>query len=260
MADMKDDLQRLTDKQKLELYYATPILKHLGYSESVHSSDSPDLLIDTDGKTIGVEIVSCYPDEEGKGSFSALVNRAYSVCREYSAKLKMEGVRGRIGYISFTEAAYTFDETVSTHRFKQIVFGEIELKSEQFLYEQRLDTHDRNEEYFEKMVSGYFDCKYVESVSYHDLKDIDLVEFHPIRVGYFITIDPKFVIACIDKKEVKLSQYKTMQKNKGISEYWLFIYNPSNTFCDLEGFEMPEFRTSYDRVYVTDLGRVLRLK
>ncbi len=257
---MKDKYQGLTDKQKQELFYATPILNHLGLSEKVHSSDSPDIIIDSDGKTIGVEIVRCYPDEDGKSVFSALVNRAYSVCREYSDILKKEGVRGRIGYITFADAAYRFDETVSSHRFKQIVYSEIGLKMEQFLCEQRLDTLEGKEEYFDKMASGYFDCKYVESVSFHDLKDIDLVEFRPIRVGYILTIDPQYVLSCIDKKETKISHYKAMTKNEGVSEYWLFIYNPIDTFCDLDGFVMPEFRTSFDRVYVTDSGRVLRLK
>lgn len=257
---MEDKYQGLTYKQQQELFYATPILEHLGLSDFVHSSDSPDLIVVMDGKTIGVEIVSCYPDEEGEGSFSALVNRVYSVCREYSDKLKKKGIRGRVGYVSFTDAAYRFDKTVTTHRFKQIVFDEIELKSEQFRCEQRLNTREGKDDYIDKMAAGFFDCKYVERVGYHELKDIDLVEFRPIRVGYILTIDPKFVIACIDKKEAKLSQYKSMPKNSEISDYWLFIYNPTNTFCDLEGFEMPDFKTSYDRVYVTDSGRVLRLK
>ncbi len=257
---MKDELQGLTDKQRLELYYATPILKHLGLSESVHSSDSPDLLVDLDGKTIGVEVVSCYPDEEGEGSYSALEGRVYSVCREYSKKLKKEGVRGLFGSITFTDAAYKVDTTVSTHRFKEIVFREIDIKSEQFRDEERLNLPEGNDDYFDKMVAGYYDCKYVESVYYHELNDSDIVEFCPSKVGYILTLDPKFVVACIDKKDAKLSQYKEMQKNEGISEYWLFIYNSRVTFCDLDGFEMPEFRTSYDRVYVTDSGIVLRLK
>lgn len=257
---MKDKYQGLTDKQQLELFYATPILEHLGISNVVRSSDSPDLFFYMNGKTIGVEIVSCYPDEEGEGSFNTLVSRTYSVCREYSDNLKTKGIRGRVGYVTFTDAAYQFDKTVATHRFKQIVFDEIELKVEQFLCEQGLDTWEGKDEYFDKMASGYFDCKYVESVTYHDLKDIDLVEFRPIRVGYILTIDPKFVLACIDKKEAKLFQYNAMNKNKGISEYWLFINIPRNTFCDLDGFEMSEFNTSYDRVYVTDSRKVLRLK
>lgn len=257
---MNDKYQGLTDKQQQELFYATPILEHLGLSDFVHSSDSPDLIVDMNGKTIGVEIVSCFPDEDGEGSFSALVNRVYSVCREYSDKLKMKGIRGRVGYVTFTDAAYQFDKMVSTHRFKQIVFDEIELKSEQFQCEQRLSTRDGKDDYIDKMATGFFDCKYVESVDYHELNGIDIVEFRPVRVGYILTLDSKFVVACINKKESKLSQYKAMKKNERISEYWLFINNPRMSFCDLEGFEMPEFRTSFERVYVTDSGIVLRLK
>ena len=250
----------MMDKQKYELFCARPILEHLGLNDSFYSSDSPDLFVYKDDNKIGVEIVGCYPDEDGNGSFNALENRVFSVCREYSKKLKQKGVRGLLGTITFTDVAFRVDKAVSTHRFRQIVLAEIERKKKQFQYERHLDTLEERKKYFEEMAAGSFDCKYVESVSYDELKESDIVEFCPIRVGYIVTVDPKFVLACLEKKEAKLSQYKTMQKNDGTNEYWLFICCPINTFCDLEDFSMPSFRSSYDRVYITDSSKVLQLK
>ena len=254
------DKETMTNKQECELYYAEPILKHLDLYDFVQSSDSPDLLISKDNRMIGIEVVTCYPDEEGDGSYNALESRVYKVCREYSKKLKREGVRGLFGTVSFTEAAYRVDRTVSTHCFKQIVFEEIERKSEQYRCEQKLNLGEDGDDYFAKMVAGVFDCKYVDSVSWHQLSDCELVEFTPIKVGYCLTIDPKYVVSCINKKDMKLSQFKAMPKNKSINEYWLFISNPINTFRDLEDFTMPTFETAYNQVYITDFRKVMRLK
>ena len=250
----------MTEKQKYELYCARPILEHLGVTSFVLSSDSPDLFIEKDGLTIGIEVVSCFPDEDGNGSYNSLESRVYSVCRDYSNKLKHEGIRGRFGAITFTDAAYRIDRTVSTHRFKQIVFEEIERKLAQMNLGRKMRTREEREYCINQMAAGVFDCKYVESVSYHDMRGRDFVEFCPMRVGYYSTIDSKFVLACIEKKERKLPHYKEMSRNKSINEYWLFICIPSNSFCDIDGFEMPAFQTSFDKVFITDFDIVIDLK
>ena len=250
----------MTDKQKYELFCSEPILHHLGLRNFVHSSDSPDLLIMKNGRMIGVEVVSCYPDEDGNGSYYGLISRIYEVCREYTKKLISDGVKGLFGTVLFTDAAYRIDRSVSTRQFKRIVFEEIERKRIQYQYEEKLNLGENQDDYFTKMVAGFFDCKYVESVTYHDLPDCDIVEFSPVRVGYILPLDAKYVLSCIDKKDKKLFQYKTMLKNKSIGEYWLFISNPSSTFCDLDDFEMPVFETEYDHVFVTDFRKVMQLK
>ena len=70
----------------------------------------------------------------------------------------------------------------------------------------------------------------------------------------------KYFFKSLEKKENKLLRYRCQKENQDISEYWLFICNPSNTFCDLEDFEMPDFESSFDRIYITDIRRVLQLK
>lgn len=250
----------MTRKQQIELFYAEPILNYLDIRDSVVSADSPDLRYKDKGLHVGIEVVCCYPDEDEPGSFNMMENRTREACRDYSAKLKQEGNKGIIVFVSFTDAAYEPDKTVSTRLFKQIVFQEIARKKEQYESEQRLRTHDVEDDYFKKMIAGYYDCKYVESVSWDRLSDCDIVEIIPVRTGYCTTLDAKYVLTCIDKKEKKLVKYKEKIGNKAISEYWLFICNPSNAFSDLEGFIMPEFKSSFDRVYLTDRGKVLLLK
>ena len=111
----------MTLKQKIELYYAEPILNQLGIRDSVESADSPDLRYSENGRIVGIEVVSCYPDGDKPGTFSMMESRTYEACREYSKKLKREGNKGVLVCVSLTDAAYEPDNTVSTNQFKRIV-------------------------------------------------------------------------------------------------------------------------------------------
>ena len=253
-------LKLMTDKQRIELYYAEPILNQLGMRDSVVSADSPDLRYSDNGRIIGIEVVCCYPDGDTPGSFNKMESRTFDACREYSKKLKREGIKGVFAWVSFTDTAYKPDSTVSTKRFKQIVIQEIARKVAQNECERNATTPEGRDEYIEKMAAGVFDCKYVESVLWDHLRDSEIIEVQPVRTGYYMTLDAKYVLDCLDKKEKKLLRYKEQPENHDIKEYWLFICNPSNTFCDLEDIKMPEFKSSFDRVYITDIGRVLQLK
>ena len=84
----------MTDKQRIELFYAEPILNQLGIRDSVVSADSPDIRYLENGRIIGIEVVSCYPDGDKPGSFNEMENRTFEACHEYSKKLKEEGAKG----------------------------------------------------------------------------------------------------------------------------------------------------------------------
>lgn len=249
----------MNNKQKIELFYAEPILKHLGIEDAIVSADSPDIRYSYNGRTIGIEVVSCYPEDE-PGSFTKMESRVLSACREYAKKLKREGAKGLCVWVSFSDAAYQPDKSVPTNLFKKIVLEEIDRKTAQFKCEQRMTTPEGRNDYFDKMAAGVFDCKYIESVSIDCLNDCDFVHISPVRTGYIMPLESKFVLNCLEKKEKKLERYKELVENRDISEYWLFVYNPGDTFRDLEDFKMPKFKSSYDRVYLTDRGRVLQLK
>ena len=121
----------MTKKQKIELFYAEPILNQLGIRDSVVSDDSPDLRYSENGRIIGIEVVCCYPDGDEPGSFNKMERRTYEACREYSKKLEREGDKGVFAWVSFTDAAYESDITVSTNQFKKIAIQEIKLKMAQ---------------------------------------------------------------------------------------------------------------------------------
>lgn len=97
-------------------------------------------------------------------------------------------------------------------------------------------------------------------VDYDLIKESSIVELMPIRTGYYSTLDDKFVRSCIKRKEERLLQYKAMPENREISEYWLFIRVATNSFSDLEDFQVGKYSSCYGRIYITDGGRVLQLK
>ena len=201
-----------------------------------------------DDRRIGAEVVGCYPDEAGEGSYNALDKRIYYICRKYAAKLKRISVRRGLGFVSFSDAAYAIDSTVSTYQFEQTVFDEID----------RLMSSLKNS-CAESYIFEESSFKYVERVSFHDVEGCGFVEFIPIRVEYCETMEPKYILACIEKKEKKLEEYKRLPKNKNIEGYWLFICIPKNTFRDLDDFEKPFVQTTYDKVYITDSSKVIQL-
>ena len=69
----------MTRKQKIEMFFAEPILKHLGIMGEVYNSDSPDLRYCADGRRVGIEVTGCYPDEGEASSFNLMQNRVYDV-------------------------------------------------------------------------------------------------------------------------------------------------------------------------------------
>lgn len=254
-------MREMTNKQAIEWFQSKPILKHLNIEGLVTPSDSPDMLLTSvNGEKIGIEVVMCYPIDGEDGRYNAMIHRADKACMAYKRHLKAMGEKGVFIGISFTETAYRFDPTVDNGHFEKIVLKEIETKREQAGIEDKLSIPSMLDMYLERMVSGYYDCKYVESVSIHRCSVPDLLEVTQVRTGYFTTVAEEAVLSCLVKKEKKLEKYKALPKNKGLHAYWLFICNPSNAFCDLDGFENPNFQTSFDRVYITDGGTVLQLK
>ena len=252
----------MTQKQKEERYHSEPILKHLNVrEEQITPSDSPDMLLTLDdGSAIGIEVVLSYPTDGGDGRYVLMINRAGNACEAYERHLRGQGLTGEFVRVSFRDAAYQYDPSVSSHQFEKTVIKEIALKREQAEHEKQLSAPSMRELYMERMADGYYDTKYVESVSASPLANHDLVEVSQVRTGYYMAIAAESVTSCIAKKEKKLYAYKAMTKNRAIREYWLFICNPTDAFCDLEGFERPSFESSFDRIYITDGKTVLRLK
>ena len=249
----------MTIKQELELFYAKPILQSIGV-ENVISADMPDLRFNYQGKPVGAEVVMCFPDMEDKGLYQQMEERVNRACRKYAEILKQKGIKGIRIAISFTDQAYVEEKDVNNNKFNERVLTEIEIKQRQHETEAGILSQEAFMDYCKKMAAGIFDCKYVESVSVHQLPGMELIDVSPIKSGYILSVDPEIVLSIIRKKEGRLIYYKTLSENSGIVEYWLFISVPGNTFQDLEDFVMLPFETTYDRVYINRFNTVLRLK
>ena len=74
------------------------------------------------------------------------------------------------------------------------------------------------------------------------------------------TIELEPFINAISDKESKLAEYRQLEHNKEIDEYWLCVNLPLSSrrfFNDLEPFEM---QSGYTRIYVTQFVGALRIK
>lgn len=248
----------MNERQEKELFYVKPILQSIGV-EDVIPADRPDLRFTYHGKTIGAEVVMCFPDSDS-GRYEQMANRVYMACKEYAVKLKHDGIKGIRVTISFTAQAYTFEQGVNNKRFFDCVLSEIEVKRRQQEYEASLSSREAIVDYYQMMAKGVFDCKYVESVSAHHLQNLELIDVAPTRVGYIMSVNPEDVLSFIRKKERKLIDYRNLASNDSIEEYWLFLSVPGDTFQDLEDFVMPPFETNFDSVFINRFSSVLRLK
>ena len=64
----------------------------------------------------------------------------------------------------------------------------------------------------------------------------------------------------ISDKEKKLAEYKQLEKNKNIDEYWLCVNLPISSqrfFYDLEPFDI---QSEYSRIYLSQFTSALRIK
>lgn len=250
-------IRRMNKKQELELFYVKPILQSLGV-EVYTSADRPDLRFSYRGRSIGAEVVLCFPDDNGQ--YEQLANRAYMACKEYAKKLKYAGIKGIHASISFTDQAYSFEDKVTNRVFYDRVLSEIDIKLKQQEYEARYSLRDAFSEYDQMMINGAFDCKYVDGVRIYHLQDLEIIDVTPSRTGYVLPVSSEEVLSLIRKKEGKLIGYKSIPDNHTIEEYWLFISVPGDTFQDLDDFVMPPFETKYDSVFINRFNSVLRLK
>lgn len=77
-----------------------------------------------------------------------------------------------------------------------------------------------------------------------------------IVVVVYNDIDEISLRDCIASKEIKLSNYKELPKNKNVTEYWLAVFVTLDERADFENFELSaDFTTNYARIYLVEPGR-----
>lgn len=220
-----------------ELGKTSCIIKELGYEpDESMCDDRPDIVLPSKtDRQIGIEVVTysthCYEESE---------NVLYKMFNEYIEERldKRSAIRYEIG-VMFTGLHVPVG--INYKKIKKQLFDEID----------------------SLMLPNQppMNRKYIESVTAWENPGVEHSFMTYDTVVVYEELNEKILLECINGKEQKLKDYKTLTMNSTISEYYLVIFFPINEHAELRGYTLPEtFKTDYDRIYLVDPFYTNRIK
>jgi len=257
-------LEDLAPKRRIEYFEVKPILKSLGIElRRVEVSEKPDFNFVYEGKKIGLETTRCYPPDalihknnKDQNKYEIGEKGVDTIIKKYK-KYKTERGEWVSLFIGFQNGLYyTLRDTSLTKKDIEKIGNEV-IKE------------------IEKHIEVYHNCKTIDKKTslshnkqYKYVSDIlwDEPQEGKVLLGWgghampAMTIELDSLRNAISGKESKLAEYKQLEKNKDIDEYWLCVNLPcsSNRFhFDLEPFEI---LSGYSRIYVTQFDKARRSK
>ncbi|MBR2399954.1 MAG: hypothetical protein IKA96_08360 [Alistipes sp.] len=250
------------EKQQIKEYFQIqPILDELGLKkEDIISQDKPDILIpNLNGLCIGIEVTTCVPSKIISSNRDRMrsENMIWKACQYYKKRREQK----QSGYlmVNFTDKAY--DSYFKQNDFNRLIAEEIDKHLRNDKYENYID-HDSDEDiktYLAMAENGEFSYDYVDSVTI-----IENPSSLEVGCGYAYCASPIPIGAIeysVKDKETKLVDYKQDDRNKSINEYWLVVNVPVNEPFHFSNVESSLFTNStYDRIYMTQMGSLKRLK
>lgn len=236
----------MTNKEKqkkdIERVLISRLLTDLGINTTdVLDHESPDFIINYEGKRIGLEVETCHSlkiETEGKLCVAETNDCLYKILKKYKKHIIARGEKSKVVDVSFNECIY------SVHKLKSIekvIFNEID----NFL------EYNRGGE--------WKDCKYVSDASEYHL-DIDFVDVSMSDAYWGTSAKESNILHCIKHKEDMLPIYKDRTKDMDVKEFWLVIDFIRDRDTDIRYIQMPIPDTKYDRVYLTKYGDITRIK
>ena len=229
-------------KKDIERFQISSLLNILGLDEgTVINHESPDFIINYEGKRIGLEVETCHSlkiETEGKLCVAETNDCLYKILKKYKKHIIARGEKSKVVDVSFNECIY------SVHKLKSIekvIFNEID----NFL------EYNRGGE--------WIDCKYVSNASEYHL-DIDFVDVSMSDAYWGTSAKESNILHCIKHKEDMLPIYKDRTKDMDVKEFWLVIDFIRDRDTDIRYIQMPIPDTKYDRVYLTKYGDITRIK
>lgn len=255
------NLQKLSTKHRKEYFEVKPILTNLKIELSLEDiSDKPDFRFCYKGKRIGLEATSCYPpDVKSHQNKYEIGDKGVKSILERYKRYKTERREWVTLFISFRNGlCYTLRDTSLNRkdidRIENEVIEEIETRLREGHYSTPGTCDNRITELY------HMDYKYTKIITMNDPQEGKVIlgsggEAIPVR-----TIEIESLKKAISDKESKLVEYKQMEQNKDIDEYWLCVNLPvpsQRFFYDLEPFEI---QSGYSRIYVTQFTSALRIK
>lgn len=218
------------------------LLTDLGISTmDVLDHESPDFIINYEGKRIGLEVETCHSlkiETEGKLCVAETNDCLYKILKKYKKHIIARGEKSKVVDVSFNECIYSVYKLKS---IEKVIFNEID----NFL------EYNRGGE--------WIDCKYVNDASEYHL-DIDFVDVSMSDAYWGTSAKESNILHCIKHKEDMLPIYKDRTKDMDVKEFWLVIDFIRDRDTDIRYIQMPIPDTKYDRVYLTKYGDIIRIK
>ena len=227
-------------KDNFELSAAMPILNNMGIplcDVIYKGQDEPDILIPNyNGRCIGIEVVSSHPmkiETNGKQNLCQRKKYLSTLVKGYKKQLYKKGDKYNSLSVHFKPKAYWDwdNDNIILEEIDDCINGKLR-RHWQYIYNaSRKDVKEENE---------------------------DIIFITDSNIG--ISAKSLWIKEPVDKKEERLTYYKTLDKNKRIDEYWLIVDFVYAQNVDLNKTEQFEIDTEYDRLYLVQYGDVKRLK
>lgn len=225
------------EKERFEQQALNPILKINKIDASqIIKCESPDFMINCEGRVIGVEIVRF-----SSGNKLKIESDLKRIFQEYEKYLKQNGINHlQINIKGVPMDTYVTD--LSRAKLQEDIFTE-------------LDRHLFQIDYIPKCLKlqqqGKYDYNYIKDIECFEDKSLDTkINFSPIYL--YSDKPPQSIDQQVISKNTKLSSYKLQAKNQCIYEYWLVVHIPI-----IEGDSADKFyydnliENQYARIYVT---------
>ena len=249
-------------KHRNELIAAEPVLYDINeHIESILLIDKPDIKVTTkDGVVLGIEVIECHPSvikTKGKENMAHAYRRIDYACDVCTKKFKDEGKEHTFGHVYFKEEAYKI--RMKSDEFASNVIEEIErhIRNDQYISNPHLLGLEK---FMEMREQGEFDYLFVEGINIRIEPSLSTAIL-PSHAYWVKDMNDFYINHCLEEKEKKLVEYKKMEENKDITEYWLVINLPFSAEHDFENYvQQASLNTKYERVYLTKWSHKLRLK
>ena len=265
-SELDAGLENIAPKRRVEYFEVKPILKSLGIGlRQVEVSEKPDFKFVYEGKKIGLEATRCYPpdalihknskDQNKYEIGDKGVRSILEKYRKYKAE-RHEWVTLNIKFRNGLNYALR-NPSLKRNEIEKIeneVIEEIETRLELGHY----STHTTDDKRMTELE--YMGYKYTRTISWDEPQEGKVILAHGGEAipGRTIEIEP--LIKAISEKEIKLTEYRQLEKNKDVDEYWLCVNFPNSSerlLFDLEPFEI---QSEYIRIYVTQFVYSQRIK
>lgn len=216
--------------------------------------ESPDCIIDFEGRKIGVEITTLRP--------SLLLTKQLSGCKQGQNKNQIESVVKKICYECMTNHEI-YDISIRFKLCNELYFTSYKINDKKTILRNEIEgifmklQNDIEENYTNIQSYSYNSDSFLEVyITYHPNagwkkefeNDKSRMEIYFTFEGFLSPMPFDYIKPAIILKEGKIESYRI--KNPDIDDYWLCLFLPDEEFgFTIKGVESPsQYNSSYSRI------------